>query len=271
MKKIILLISFVFFTGILFAGSVDTITIYSNGMHKFIKCVVIKPDSYKKRGNSFPVIYLLHGYGGWYGNFIIRIPELKDYADSYQALIVCPDGAAGSWYFDSPVDSSYRYESYIVSDVVKYIDKNFRSLADKGHRAICGLSMGGHGAFFLALRHPSVFGAVGAMSGGFDLYASRNKFEIAKRLGDTIKQAANWHDLSIINLIDNYAGTTLKIIFDCGDSDIFIEPNRALHQKMDALKIPHDYIERAGAHNWEYWRNSIPYQLLFFSRYFKGG
>ena len=60
------------------AGTVDTVNIYSNGMHKFIKCVVIHPDSYKKNKHSYPVVYLLHGYGGWYSNMIIRMPHHQD-------------------------------------------------------------------------------------------------------------------------------------------------------------------------------------------------
>ena len=121
----------------------------------------------------------------------------------------------------------------------------------------------------MSLRHPGIFGAAGSISGGFDLYSNRTKFDIAKRIGDTVIHAADWHDLSVINMIDHYASTPVNIIFDCGNKDIFIEPNRALHRKMLELKIPHDYIERFGEHDWDYWRNSIPYQLLFFSRYFK--
>ena len=270
MRPFIILLFFLSFCGLTNAGKVDTVSIYSNDMHKFSKCVVIKPEGYRKMNTRFPVVYLLHGYGGWYANFIIRIPQLKEYADTYQALLVCPDGAIGSWYIDSPADSAYRYESYMIKDLVPFIDKNYRTLANKEHRAICGLSMGGHGALFLALRHHSIFGAAGGMSGGFDLYSFRTEFEIGKRIGDTIEHAAEWHDLSVINLIENYVHTPVKIIFDCGNRDIFIEPNRALHRKMLLLKIPHDYIERPGEHNWDYWRKAIPYQLLFFSRFFKG-
>lgn len=268
MKKYIFLIFLLISYSIAFAGRVDTVAIYSKDMHKLIKCVVIEPDNYKKKGLKFPVVYLLHGYGGWYSNIIIRIPQLKDYADTYQTIYVCPDGANGSWYFDSPIDSAYRYESYIAGDVVNYIDKHFRTIADKEHRAISGLSMGGHGALFLALRHPGEFGAAGSMSGGFDLLFSKNQFEIAKRIGDTLTHAAEWHDLSVVNLIEKYTTTTVKIIFDCGNRDIFIIPNRRLHQKMLELKIPHDYIERSGEHNWDYWRNALPFQLLYFSRFF---
>ncbi len=251
------------------AGKADTVSIYSNSMHKYIKAVVIKPDVYKIKTKKFPVVYLLHGYDGWYSNWIIRVPQLINYADTYQIIIVCPDGATSSWYFDSPVDTTYRYETHISTEVVDYIDKNFRTIPDRKYRAITGLSMGGHGALLLAFRHSDIFGAAGSMSGVFDLKKSKDRYDIIKRIGDTILQAKAWYDLTVINLIENYTGTDLKIIFDCGDKDIFIDDNRRLHQKMLQLKMPHTYTERPGEHNWNYWSNAIPFQLLFFQSFFK--
>ncbi len=268
MKYCLLLIFVSCFSVKLSAGKVDTVSIYSNSMHKYINTVVIKPDSYKKKKNTFPVVYLLHGYSGNYNNWIIKVPELSNYADAYQTLIVCPDGGFSSWYFDSPIDTTFRYETHVATELVNYIDKNYRTIADKNHRAITGLSMGGHGSLFLALRHDHVFGAAGSMSGGVDLNESKNRFHIMKRIGDTILQANNWHDMSVINLIEKYTNTTVKIFFDCGEKDIFIDGNRRLHQKMLQLKIPHEYSERPGVHNWDYWSNAIPFQLLFFRRFF---
>jgi S-formylglutathione hydrolase FrmB len=257
-----------------YAATVDTISIYSNAMHKDFKCVVIKPDSYKKftrrggKNNSYPVVYLLHGYGGWYSNWLIRVPQLKEYADEYNLMIVCPDGGNSSWYFDSPVDSTMKYETYIGKEVPDYIDANYKTIKDRKARAISGLSMGGHGALFLAFRHPETFGACGSMSGGFDLYSSRNKYDIIKRIGDTIQYADNWKKYSVTNIIEHYPKDSLAITFDCGNSDPFYPSNHLLHEKMLALKIPHDYTERPGKHDWAYWRNSIQYHLLFFRNYF---
>ncbi len=271
MKYRILLFTICFFSARLFAGTVDTVSIYSNSMHKSMKAVVIKPDSYRKKKNHFPVVYLLHGYSGNYSNWIMKVPALKKYADDFQLIIVCPDGAYGSWYFDSPIDTAYRYETYITSEVVSFTDANYRTIADKKHRAITGLSMGGHGGLFLALRHAGVFGAAGSMSGGVDLNESKGRFDVDKRIGDTVLQANNWHDLSVLNVIEHYTNTDVKIMFDCGVNDIFIEGNRKLHQKMLQLKIPHEYDERPGAHNWQYWGDAVPFQLLFFQRYFLSG
>jgi len=249
------------------SATVDTVSIYSTAMHKALKCVVVKPKSYGKK-KSFPVVYLLHGASGDFSNWIKKVPTIKEYADKYDVLIVCPEGSSFSWYLDSPVDSSMKYESYIGSEVPAYIDSHFSTIRDRRARAITGLSMGGHGALFLAFRHANFFGACGSMSGVVDLYSSRNKYELIKRIGDTIANAETWRNFSAINFIQNYPKDSLAIIIDCGTADVFYPVNQKLHEKMQQLKIPHDYIERPGQHDWNYWGNAIEYQLVFFRKYF---
>jgi S-formylglutathione hydrolase FrmB len=61
----------------------------------------------------------------------------------------------------------------------------------------------------------------------------------------------------------------LAIIIDCGTDDFFYDVNKALHAKMVKLKIAHEYIERPGKHDWDYWKYAVQYQLFFFSNYFK--
>lgn len=250
------------------AATVDTVAIYSNSMHKDIRCVVIKPNSYKKKHHRYPVVYLLHGYSGSYNNWVTKVAELKNHADEYALLIVCPDGGYSSWYFDSPIDSSFRYETHISAEVVPYIDAHYKTLPDRLHRAITGLSMGGHGGLFLAWRHADIFGACGSMSGGVDINASRQKYDISKRIGDTLSYADNWQRYSVINIIDNQPTAPLAIMVDCGTEDFFYDINKNLHQKMLRLHIAHDYIERPGKHDWAYWQNAVGYQLLYFSNYF---
>ena len=251
-----------------YAATVDTVSIYSRAMKKAFNCVVIKPDSYKKKKTEFPVVYLLHGFSGSFSDWIKKVPKIKNEADQLQLLIVCPDGGYSSWYFDSPVDTTMKYETYIALEVPVFIDTHYKTIKDRTARAITGLSMGGHGAVFLSFRHADIFGACGSMSGGMDLYASRNKFEIMKRLGDTIKNADNWKKYSMINAVENLPKESLAIIFDCGMDDFFYPGNKILHEKMLRLKIAHDYTERPGQHDWNYWANSLEYHLLFFSKYF---
>ncbi len=118
--------------------------------------------------------------------------------------------------------------------------------------------------WFLAFRNAGEFGACGSMSGGVDLNSSRNRFDVIKRIGDTITYASNWQKYSVMNIIENYPKDSLAIIFDCGTEDFFYSGNHALHEKMLRLKIPHDYTERPGKHEWPYWANAVRYQLLFF-------
>jgi len=123
MKRFNILFFFSLLSLLATAGTVDTVSIYSNAMHRYIKCVVIRPDSYNDKSKKYPVVYFLHGYGGGYANAITRVPQLKEHADTYQLIIVCPDGGFSSWYFDSQVDSNFRYETHVAIEVVHFVDK----------------------------------------------------------------------------------------------------------------------------------------------------
>jgi S-formylglutathione hydrolase FrmB len=184
-------------------------------------------------------------------------------------MIVCPDGGYGSWYLDSPIDPASKYETYISSEVPDYIDAHYPTIKDRKARAITGLSMGGHGGLFLGFRHADEFGACGSMSGGVDLRPFAKNWEISKRIGDSTSFPVNWHDYSVISVIEKKTADSLAIIFDCGTEDFFYPVNHQLHEKMLALKIPHEYIERPGKHDWAYWGNAVQYQLLFFKNYFR--
>ena len=251
-----------------FAAIVDTVEIRSEAMNKSRKCVVITPGKNKKSKELYPTLYLLHGHSGNYANWIHRVPSLQEYADQYKMVIVCPDGEFSSWYFDSPVDSTMRYETYIAKEVPAYIEANYPVIKDRKARAITGLSMGGHGGLFLGFRHSDYFGACGSMSGALVIEYITRGFQVDKRLGDTTNKQ-RYHEYSIMKEMENYKKSdSLSIIIDCGTEDFIFEMSRVAHQKMQSLKIPHDYIERPGRHDWKYWANAVQYQLLFFRNYF---
>jgi len=262
-----LLISAVLFAGNLQAAQVDTIEIYSNSMHKAIKTVVIKPAV--KKNTRFPVVYLLHGAGGSYANWIQKVPHIQQLADLYQLMIVCPDGASTSWYFDSPVDSTFKYETFVSMEVPEYIDSHYNTIPAREARAITGLSMGGHGSLFLAFRHSDRFSISGSMSGALHITVIRKGYNVEKRLGDTLTNASYWNNWSVLNVIEQYPKDSLHILIDCGTEDRVLPMNRAVHEKMLRLKIPHEYLERPGEHNWPYWDNAIDYQLFYISNLFK--
>jgi S-formylglutathione hydrolase FrmB len=239
-------------------------------MHKDIKAVIVKPADYTA-GKRFPVIYLLHGFSGNYSDWIKKAPAIAELADTYQVIIVCPDGNFAGWYFDSPMNSEWKYETYVAGELVNYIDKHYATLADKKHRAITGLSMGGHGALFLAFKHQDIFGAAGSMSGVVDIRQFPDSFGIEQVLGKYSEHPERWEQSSVVNMLYLLKPNSLAITFDCGYDDMMYASNQELHQNLLERKIPHDYTIRPGGHSWEYWGNSINYQVLFFSRYFKNG
>lgn len=252
-----------------FSAQIDTVMVYSEVMAKEIPAVVITPDSYANTQQNYPVLYLLHGYSDSYAGWITKAESVPGLVDQHQMIVVCPDGGYDSWYIDSPINPAYQYETHVAEEVVSYVDEHYRTLQDRNGRAITGLSMGGHGGLFLGIRHQDAFGAAGSMSGGVNLTYDVSKWGIAKYLGAYEENPMRWDSLSVVNLIDQIQPGKLAIMIDCGVDDFFIEINRDLHRRLLEADIPHDYLERPGAHNWMYWDNAIKYQMLFFSEFFK--
>ncbi len=266
---LLLLLHTILFQNCTRAGHIDTVEIYSPAMHKPIPCLVITPTDYSVLGQSYPTLYLLHGWSGNYDGWRKDAAQLPVLADRYKMIIVCPDGGYDSWFLDSPVDSTVRYETHVGREVVDYVDHYYHTRAVRTGRAIAGLSMGGHGALSIAIRHPEVFGAVGSICGGLDLRPFRkNNWDLQGVLGDPDTQWKNWEDYSVVNLVPRLKNADLQVIIDCGLSDFFIEPNREMHRRLVEAKIPHEYTERPGEHNAAYWSGAVEVQAAFFSRYF---
>jgi len=249
-------------------NQVDTISVFSPKMKKELKSVVIVPENYSTK-RHYPVLYLLHGYGGNFADWIKKVPSIKTLSTEHQLIVVCPDGGFSSWYMDSPIDSTSQYESYITRNLLGYVDAHYATIPDRSARAITGLSMGGHGALYIAIRNKDLFANAGSMSGGVDLRTSTKSLDIAKRIGSIETNPAEWDNRSVINMVSSLKNNDLNLIIDCGASDFFYQINAGLHRRLLSLKIDHDYIERPGEHNWEYWANSIQYQMLFFDRIFE--
>lgn len=248
------------------AAVVDTVLVSTRNLATPMKVAVTVPEHHDT-ATAFPVVYLLHGYGGDYTDWFKHQPRIKDLADDYGIIIVNPDGR-NSWYMDSPMDSTLKMETFFVEDLIPFIDNNFPTIPDRTKRAITGLSMGGHGALYLAFRHPDVFGNAGTMSGGVDILPFKNRWSLTPILGDYEQHPDNWENATVINLVDSVEPGKLNIIIDCGTEDFFAEVNENLHKALLDKKIPHDYTSRPGSHSWNYWNNSVLYHLLFFNEAF---
>ncbi len=267
MKQTLLLLLLLSLCTFSFAA-IDTVSIYSGPMFKHVKCVVVTPTAYTGTDTRFPVVYLLHGYSGDYSNWVTKVPNMQQLADENQLMIVCPDGSYSSWYFDSPVDLTSRYETNVAIEIPTFIDSMYRTISTRTGRAIAGLSMGGHGALFLTLRHSGQFGACSSMSGGLDISKIKTKFDLPKVLGDSVVNASYYESWSVVNLVEKFPSEPINLLIDCGTSDMFYDMNKRTHEKLLNKKIPHTYVERAGGHSWDYWTSALPYHLLFFRQYF---
>lgn len=268
-KQILFSVLLLFSAIVTQAARVDTIMVKSPSMNKEVQVVYVLPDkALGEEAEACPVVYLLHGYGGNARSWVGLKPELPKIADEKGIIFVCPDGK-NSWYWDSPKNQAYRYETFVASELVKYTDKNYATIPEKKGRAITGLSMGGHGALWLAIRHKEIFGAGGSTSGGVDIRPFPKNWEMSKQLGDYEADSALWDQHTVITQIDKITDGDLALIIDCGEKDFFLEVNKALHKALLEKNISHDFITRPGAHNGQYWNNSIDYQILFFDKFFK--
>lgn len=268
--KTLLIISLLASTSLARGATVDTLDIFSEAMQKHVRCLVILPGKYSTdSAQRYPVLYLLHGWSGNFAGWLRDAPQLRERADTYNIIMVCPDGGYDSWYLDSPVDSTVRYETHIAHEVVPFIDQRFRTRTDRRGRAIAGLSMGGHGAMLLAARHPDLFGAAGSMCGGLDLRAwKKNDWDLKSVLGDPGERWENWEANSVINMVSAFKTADVQLIIDCGVDDFFLSVNREMHQRLLVEDVPHEYIERPGEHNSDYWGSAIDFQIVFFDKFF---
>jgi len=250
------------------AATVDVLSVPSKKMGRDIPVTLILPDAYAPDGQPLPVVYLLHGAGDNHAKWN-DATDISQLADLYDVIVVCPDGGRTSWYFDSPIDPAYQYETFVAIECVNYIDANYRTDPRREARALCGLSMGGHGALFLAICHPDTFSIAVALSGGVDIRPFPKNWQIALRLGDIKTHPENWETHTVVNLAKNIKPGDLAISLDCGTEDFFLQVNRNLHQQLIDQKIVHHYEEHPGSHNWDYWKDAIKRQMAFMDQQFK--
>lgn len=281
-KSIILLFCLIPFLGFSQAKT-DTIQVYSPAMKKNLKAAVTTPSSYQGGAEKYPVLYLLHGGSGAFSDWHRNVTEpglVERMAEEYELIIVTPGVGPSSYYFDSPMLDSVRYETYITTELIPHIDKSFRTLAQKESRAITGLSMGGHGAIMLSAKHPDLFIAAGSMSGVMNIdtrmWKVPDDFRTLRQQGqqDMLGQDLNYDGpefstFTAVGLTDKLKSNGLALIIDCGVEDFLLETNRQMHQLLLENETPHEYIERPGAHTWSYWTEALPVHLLFIDKYLK--
>ncbi len=266
MKKTIFSLLFLLFCATVSAARVDTVAVFSPRMQRDIPALVVTPD--RRAGERFPVLYLLHGYSSNHFTWHHVIYDLRPLADDYGMIIVCPYGE-NSWYWDSPLVASSQFETFVAEELPDWIDVHYPTIPLREGRAITGFSMGGHGALWVALRHKDRYGAAGSTSGGVDIRPFPEQWDMKVQLGELRDNPARWDAHTVMTQVGTLRNGELALIIDCGYDDFFFEVNNRLHEKLLAQGVDHDYLTRPGIHEGSYWSVSLPYQALFFHRYFQ--
>lgn len=250
------------------AVSIRDLKLDSKLMARQMPYRVILPAKYDANKNEkFPVVYLLHGLTGHFDNWVDK-SKLKDFAAGYQYIVVMPEGENG-WYTDSATVPNDKFESYIVRELVPEIDKNFRTFSDRKNRAIAGLSMGGYGSLKFGLKYPEMFSLVGSFSGALQAASFTDKILGSgwKVLTDSIMSVYAAEDSQTRRENDIYKIArelpiekvkNLPFIYlDCGTEDGLIGSNREFSALLLERKIPHEFRQLPGKHDWVFWNSQI--------------
>jgi S-formylglutathione hydrolase FrmB len=162
------------------AGTVEHVKVHGKALEGNLEgdspdrdVTVYLPPSYATdRARRYPVIYLLHGYGGTDSTFTGRLAQLPEIADKLAAagsaremIVVMPNAFSlhkGSMYSNSV--TSGDWETYVARDLVAYMDSHYRTIADRMSRGLAGHSMGGYGTVRIGMKRPDVFSSLYVLS-----------------------------------------------------------------------------------------------------------
>ncbi|WP_369381606.1 alpha/beta hydrolase [Streptomyces sp. cg36] len=246
----------------------------------------------------YPVLYLLHGGGGDFrqwsqggsGNLAATLA-----GSAFPGIAVMPEGGRAGWYSDWAGQTDGRFapqwETFHIEQLLPWIDDNFLTVKDRSGRAVAGASMGGYGALRYAGRHPELFSAVGAFSGGTGVYQAGAQRTIADSMwqagaaigwtgllnpwyrvsGDTLHRMetvfgprAGWPSVNPVSLAltDAYREYAGKLALyaggagGAGETDIH-GWNRSLHEDLDSRSTAHRYCTGSGEHDYRYWTEEL--------------
>jgi putative tributyrin esterase len=249
-------------------GSVETVQFQSKLTNATLPYNVILPPDYRaSSATRYPVLYLLHGFGGHYGDWATRT-NIADYAARYRMIVVMPEGNNG-WYTDSTSVATGKYESYILKELIPDVQKRYRTIEARYGRAVAGLSMGGYGALKFGLKSPETFVFVGSLSGALAAATwTEDDLKNLKSISDSLVAAFGPVGSETRKANDIYeiarglsaarVAALPYFYLDCGTEDFLVSLNQQFAALLREKKIPHEYRELPGDHNWAYWDQQVP-------------
>jgi S-formylglutathione hydrolase FrmB len=266
---------------------IEELYVKSDILNRNVKYAIYLPADYETSNRTYPVVYLLHGYGddhtGW-----LQFGEVNRYADKAIAdgtippmIIVMPD-AGTSWYINN-YNGKQSYEDFFFKEFIPAIESDYHIKNKKQYRGIAGLSMGGYGTLVYSIKHPDMFSAAAALSAAVrtddDFMAiteARWKEAYSNVIGPNLngkeRLNATWQANSVLGLIQSKSADELQKVrfwLDCGDDDALSKGNSLLHIALTEKKVPHEFRIRDGAHTWTYWRTGITDALAFIGDSFR--
>ncbi|MCC5906818.1 MAG: hypothetical protein JJU13_11450 [Balneolaceae bacterium] len=252
----------------------STQTLESEYLPDPVSVNVITPKDYIHE-QSYPLLYLLHGFNSNFNQWS-QITDLQKVADEYDVIIANPDGFR-SFYMNSPVNESSRYESFFFENLVPFLHLQYSINSDQIF--ISELSMGGFGALHLMLSRPDYFAVAGSTSGAVEfeypfwnvishqfLGNSRLADVLESILGSHKKQSGNWKDHSLINPINEFSKHSVPIFLDVGTGDPLYEMNRKLFEHFREKETPVHFLAKPGGHDHDYWNRSVYFHLNFYRK-----
>lgn len=227
---------------------------------------VILPESPQPPGfRGHPTVYLLHGMSddesAW-----TRCSNVERYADDLGIAVVMPNVHRS---FYANMEYGYRYWDFVSCELIEKARRFFPLSHQREHNFVAGLSMGGHGAFKLALRLPRVFAAAASLSGVADVTQFRDKRALDYRLifGGSGPERGSEHD--VFHLASALAASQEphpRLYQCCGTEDFLIAQNRELREHLRPLGYDYLYEEGPGGHDWFYWEKMIDRTLRWLTQ-----
>jgi S-formylglutathione hydrolase FrmB len=280
---------------------VSDVTFESKAIAGKVHADVLLPSGYASSpATRYPVLYLLHGHGGNHSDWVSH--NVDKVVGDAPVIVVMPDGGYDGWYSDwygSDVDGhapdpAPAWETFHLRELLPWVDRTYRTIADRRGRAVAGLSMGGFGAISYAARHPDLFVAAATFSGAVDININYPVGGAATALvanvpdgkqpdgciwGDPVTQNVVWRDHDPTELARNLHGLSIYQAWGNGQSGPHDDPskpspgamftefginqmNQAFDQALSAEGVPHTVnAYGAGTHSWGYWLDDLGHFL----------
>lgn len=246
-------------------GNVEKVWYNSPTLRTSRRMTVYTPAGYNK-GGRYPVLYLLHGAGGdedaWttLGRAAQILDNLIAAGKVKPMIVVMPNGnancdaAPGEWdkgmykpsFMGHQASQPVASTEEAFKDIVSYVDKNYRTKANKKNRAICGLSMGGGHSFGISKMYPDMFNYVGLFSAAISL--NKRGFD---GLNDPDQKIA---PEVVQQLKVMFAKKPALYWIAIGSTDFLYKNNKDYRDYLDEMGYKYEYVETDGGHIWRNWR-----------------